>query len=135
MLWVRHTHDHVLNTDAELSLLVEARFVRDTHTFGEFHLVATTDTVGALVTVEIVTDSVASTMLVIKADFPQVSSREEVHVCASDGTVHRPDDTLEVEVAEQDSSVSLLLEGCRGYRTAKVSRSGDVCRAIQVLTT
>lgn len=53
VLGMLHAHDDVLDTDAELSLLVEAGLVRDAHTLCEFEFVAAANSIGALMHTEV----------------------------------------------------------------------------------
>lgn len=73
-------------------------------------------------------------MLVVKADLPQILSREDIHVSASNRAVSGPDDPFQIQCAKKHSGVGFSLEG--GWlTTAKVGRSSDVGSAVQVLTT
>ena len=134
VLWVRNAHDNVLDTDTELSLLVVARLVRYAHALDELHGVATAHSIGALVAVEIGTDSVASSMTVVEANFPEVLSSKDIHIPTSDRTVLRPDKTLEVDDTKQDAGVGFLLEGGR-WGATKVRRTSGIGCTVQVLTT
>ena len=53
VLGVLHDHDGILDADAELTILVESRLVRNDHTLSELHLVATPDAIGPLVTIRV----------------------------------------------------------------------------------
>lgn len=124
----------VLNPDSELAILVVSWLVRDAHACEQLGVVCATDTTWALVHVQVVADSMTSTMLVVEPDRPEASTRQDVHVCARNGEVRWPDDALDVQSTKQHAGVSLLLE-VRGRLAAKVNGSCDVSRAVQVLTT
>ena len=76
----------------------------------------------------------ASSVLVVKANGPEASSSQDVHICSRNGGVRRPNDALNVEDTHQNTRVCLLLE-VGGRFTAKVGSSRNVGGSVEVLTT
>jgi len=83
---------------------------------------------------EIAANSMASSMLVFEASFPEVLAGKDIHITTSDGAVRGPGKSLEVECAKKYARIGLSLEGCR-LTAAKLSRTGDVGRTIKILAT
>jgi len=127
------THDHVLDANAELSLLVEARLITDAHSLDELEFVAAANTVRSLVHAQVRANTMACSVLVVEAGLPQILARQDVHVAASNRAVGGPDDALEVEGAEKHTRISLFLEGC-GLAATEMSCASDIGSAVEVLT-
>ena len=125
-------HDHVLDTDSELSVLVVARLVRDTHTLHEFHITAAVDSLRSFVHVEHTADSMTRPMAIVKSRGPQILPRQHIHMHTSDTSSLWPDDSFQVEYAHKHSRVGFFLEG--GWcLTAEMRRPGNIRRPIVIL--
>lgn len=68
--WVFFAQNNILDSDSELSVLVEAWLVWDAHTFEQLSAVGSADALRAFVHVEVRTNSMASAMFVIQAHSP-----------------------------------------------------------------
>ena len=103
-------HDHVLDTDAELTVLVEARLITDAHALFKLDFLASGDADRALMDAEGRADTVARSMLEVETSLEEVLPRKDVEVRTVIGAGGWPDDTLNVKGSEEDACVRLLLK-------------------------
>jgi len=126
-------HDDVFNTDAEFSVFVVARLIRDAHSLVELTLTVFTNTLRALVHVEEATNSVACAVLVVKTGSPEVFTCKNVHVSSRNTGVSGPHKSLQIKNTEQDASVSFFLESCRFLLSSEMCGSCHIGGTIEVL--
>ena len=125
-------NDNVLDTNAEFTILVEARLVTNAHSFGERDSASATNADRALMDTKAASDAVTSAMPVVKAFCHQVAASEVIKVASVVFRGFRPDDLLKIQVAHEDTRVAVLLEVCG---LGEMNSPRDVRSAIEVLTT
>lgn len=126
--------NNVLNSNAELAILVEAGLIRDAHTFFDLHVAATANTLGSLVHIQESADTMTSAVTIVETCLPQVLASKQVHISTADLLISRPFNRLKVNDAHQHTSIGLLLE-LSGCLATEVTSPRDVSGAIEVLTT
>jgi hypothetical protein len=127
-------HLDVLNTETKLTVFVESWLIGDTHSNFKLLVVSSTDSLGAFVNVQVRSDSMASTMLVIQTNFPQVLSSQYIHISSSNRAINWPHDSFKTKDSKKNSGVSFFLES--SWRLApEMTTPSDVSSSIEVLTT
>jgi hypothetical protein len=126
------THNHVLNPDSELSVLVVAWLIRNAHALKERSFVYTVNTTWPFVNVKEMAHSMASAMLVVKTNRPKCFAGKNIHVRSRDTAISWPHKSFKLYHPHQNPGVAILLELCRDL-TTEVSGSCDVSSSIEVL--
>ena len=124
-------NDNVLDTNAEFTILVEARLVTNAHSFGERDSASATNADRALMDAKTASDAVTGAMLVLQPDLHEMPPRKEVKITTMHFACLWPDSSLDVEISHQDARVAILL---KVSWLSKVHCSRDVSRAVEILS-
>lgn len=132
--WVLLAQNDVFNPDSKLTVFVKTWLVRDAHAFLELDIVGAADALWTFMHVQVRTNSMASSVLVVKTDRPEATASQDVHIRSRNRGVRWPNKSLEIEISNQHTSIHLLLEIGRRF-TAKMNCPRDVNSSVEILAT